>query len=641
MKYDIESLKRKMLVKYPFFGSVIADVNYQEDKSLSTAGTNGETIYYNPNYLNNLSTEEQTFVFAHEVCHIAFNHILRSEGKDVNLWNIATDGVINQFLKRDGLKIPNGRVDIAEAINYDAEQLYEKLLQEQQQKQGNNQNNQNHQNQHDNSNSNNQKNGNSQNSNNEQQGNDSQEQGSGKSQNGQDNNQTSSNSKNSEKDSQEQNIQQENPNQNSNLDNKNNQSNKNSQNENQDDHQKGSSGQNNENSQSSEDSQEQNNVQDNGQKNDQQDSQKQNNNSNQNSENGEQNNSSKEQNQEIGEQNNQSTNSQSQGGQNGQQSDGSKDSTSEQNSGDESSQPSDNHSTNNDDSLDSKEYKDVGHDTHSMWEEAVKKHKEQEKNKEKKNNKINKEIKNDKDNDDFKKKQEELENMGEKNAFKKNLEDRKKQLEELKEALSKLASQAGSFSNEDVRKVENIGISKPLIDWRYVLKEAIKYDVDWSYQNATIEDGVITPNLEEQPKPETEIVLDTSGSISEVLLKNFLRECKNILQQSRLKVGCFDTRFYGFHEIRTEQDIENMKFVGGGGTDFNVAVKAFTRRVENKIIFTDGEAAMPYMPIDAIWIVFGQIQIYPMGGRVIYITPEQLNKLYKSDFNDNVRKRTR
>ena len=561
MNYDIKSIKNKMLVKYPFFGSVIANVKYEEDKSLGTAGTNGQIIYYNPDYLNCLSKEEQTFVFAHEVCHIAFNHILRSEGKDVNLWNIATDGVINQFLKRDGLKMPEGGVDIADALNYDAEQLYEKLLQEKQQNQENQQNSQEHQNQQNNSKSNNnQKNGNSQNSNNDQQSDGSQKQNSEKSQNGQDSNQTSSNSKN------------------------------------------------NENSQSSEDSQEQSNNQDNNQINAQQ------NNSN----------------------SDKQKNDNSQNSKNDQQGDGSKGNTLEQSSGDESSQQSDNNSNNDD-----KKHKDVGHDTHSMWEETVKKHKEQEQNKEKKNNEINKKNKNSSEKDDFEKKQEELENMGEKKAFKKNLEDRKKQLEELKEAISKLASQAGSTSNEDVREIENIGISKPLIDWRYILREAIKYDVDWSYQNATIEDGVITPNLEEQPKPETEIVLDTSGSISDVLLRNFLRECKNILQQSRVKVGCFDTKFYGFHEIRTEQDIENMKFVGGGGTDFYVAINAFTRRVENKIIFTDGEAWMPNIPCDAIWIVFGQTKINPKGGKVIYITPEQLDKLYGFDFNDNVRKRVK
>jgi predicted metal-dependent peptidase len=99
--------------------------------------------------------------------------------------------------------------------------------------------------------------------------------------------------------------------------------------------------------------------------------------------------------------------------------------------------------------------------------------------------------------------------------------------------------------------------------------------------------------------------LDTSDSINNKLLRGFLRECKNILKQSRLKVGCFDTKFYGFHEIKTLSDIDNMILEGGGGTNFEVAVNAFTRRVENKIIFTDGYASMPNTSIDVIWIVFG------------------------------------
>lgn len=451
MKYDIAALKRKMLVKYPFFGSVVASVDYKENEDIATAGTDGQTIYYNPEYLAGLSIEEQTFVFAHEVCHIAFNHILRSDGRDPKLWNIATDAVINQFLKRDGLKLAANGVDIAEAINYDAEQLYEKLLQEkrqrQQQKQGNQQQSQD-------------------------------QNGSG-----------------SSKDTQE----------------------------------------------------------------------------------------------------------------------------------DRSKQ-------------------DVGHDTHSMWEPAVKRYKEQQKKSDKKESLLDKLLgkdKKEKEENELERKQEELEEMGEKAAFKKNLDDKKKQLEELKEAIAKQASQSGTSTNREVRTVNDIGTAKPLIDWRYVLKEAIKYDVDWSYKNATIEDGVVTANLEEQAMPDTEIVLDTSGSINEVLLKNFLRECKNILQHTKLKVGCFDTEFYGFHEIRTEKDIENMRFEGGGGTDFDVAVGAFSRRVENKIIFTDGEASMPKTPIDAIWIVFGGMQINPKGGKVIHITPEQLDRLYSYEIENETKGRSR
>lgn len=459
MKYDITALKRKMLVKYPFFGSVVANVDYKEDKEIPTAGTDGETIYYNPEFLERLSVEEQTFIFAHEVCHIAFNHILRSNGKDQRLWSIATDGVINQFLKSDGLKMVQGGVDMAEAIDYDAEQLYEKLLKEKQQ-------------------------------------------------NGQDD------SKQTQQGNQQQNQQQS------------------------------SSGY--------------------------------------------------------------------QGGNNHQQP------QSQEQSGGESGKNS---------QKEDKLKQDVGHDTHSMWEQTVKKHKEQQEKNNKKESLLDKLLGKDKEKTELEKKQEELESMGEKESFRKNLEDKKRKLEELKVEIAKQASQVGNTSNGDIRTVSDIGIAKPLIDWRYVLRETTKYDVDWSYRNATLENGVVTANLEEQPISETEIVLDTSGSIDEVLLRNFLRECKNILQQSRLKVGCFDTKFYGFHDIRTEKDIENMQFEGGGGTDFDVAVSAFSRRVENKIIFTDGWASMPSTPIDAIWVVFGGRAINPAGGKVIHIDERQLERL--------------
>lgn len=459
MKYDITALKRKMLVKYPFFGSVVANVDYKEDKEIPTAGTDGETIYYNPEFLERLSVEEQTFIFAHEVCHIAFNHILRSNGKDQRLWSIATAGVINQFLKSDGLKMVQGGVDMAEAIDYDAEQLYEKLLKEKQQ-------------------------------------------------NGQDD------SKQTQQGNQQQNQQQS------------------------------SSGY--------------------------------------------------------------------QGGNNHQQP------QSQEQSGGESGKNS---------QKEDKLKQDVGHDTHSMWEQTVKKHKEQQEKNNKKESLLDKLLGKDKEKTELEKKQEELESMGEKESFRKNLEDKKRKLEELKVEIAKQASQVGNTSNGDIRTVSDIGIAKPLIDWRYVLRETTKYDVDWSYRNATLENGVVTANLEEQPISETEIVLDTSGSIDEVLLRNFLRECKNILQQSRLKVGCFDTKFYGFHDIRTEKDIENMQFEGGGGTDFDVAVSAFSRRVENKIIFTDGWASMPSTPIDAIWVVFGGRAINPAGGKVIHIDERQLERL--------------
>ena len=476
---NIDSIKRKLLVKYPFFGSVVANSNFIAEPAVATAGTDGKTIYYNPNFIESITEDQQTFIFAHAICHIAFDHIFRSEGKDKDLWNIATDSVVNAFLKQDGLPIVEGGVDIPEAINYDAEEMYKKLLEEKKQQQQPN------------------------------------EQVNGQNQKG---------------------IQQQ-------------------------------------SSSSSESSQEE-------------------------------------------------------------------------------------------------KQQDVGHDTHSMWDKAIeKKHQEEQsqsntgqsydKDEDKQSllDKLSKmfdkkkeqqsqlqQLDENQNKEQEKKKNEEIKKLtelGEKEAFEQNKIERKKQLEELRKSLASRSHGHGNITNSERRNITAIGTSEPLIDWRRLLKEAVKYDVDWSYQNAGIEDGVVTAYLEEMPRPETEIVLDTSGSIDETLLRNFLRECKNILQTSKVKVGCFDTQFYGFTEIKDVSDIDNLEFYGGGGTNFDVAINAFTRRVENKIIFTDGGADMPSTPIDAIWIVFGEAKINPVGGKVIHINDEQLDRLYSYEINQGSKSKAR
>lgn len=484
-----------MYIKYPFFGSVLANVEFKETKELKTAGTDNKTIYYNPQFLSESSESKQVFVLAHEVCHIGFNHVLRSEGKDKGKWNIATDAVINALLKQDGLEMPDDGVNeeylqkkgfnVSNLANYTAEELYEELLKQQEGKK-------------------------------------QEQQQKGQQQASQQNGQSS--------EPQEQESEGQ-----------------------------SSDGQPQQNSGQSKDAQNDNDGK---------------------------------------------SSSGGQEGLEGGESEKDKEQGSSGSGGEES--------------------QDIDDDTHDLWEEAIKRQAQE------KTKADEEQSGDDKKDDKLKETQDELTEMGEKEAFKKNKETRKEQLEKLIDALSKESKGAGNTTNSETRKISDIGTSKPLLDWRLMLREALSMDVDWSYQNAEVENGVVRPNLETYPIPETEIILDTSDSINENLLKNFLRECKNILQASRVKVGCFDTEFYGFTEIKTLKDIDNFKCVGGGGTNFNVPVNAFSKRVENKLIFTDGDAPMPRTQINAIWIVFGGKEIKPNGGKVIYITAEQLRKLQYS-----------
>lgn len=109
MNADIDSIKRKLLIKYPSFGSTIANMEFQEDKTIGTAATDGKVVYYDPKFLEGLSDKQKVFLFAHEICHVKFDHIFRSEGKDKKLWNIATDAVINALLKQDKLEMIENR----------------------------------------------------------------------------------------------------------------------------------------------------------------------------------------------------------------------------------------------------------------------------------------------------------------------------------------------------------------------------------------------------------------------------------------------------------------------------------------------------------------------------------------------------
>ncbi len=146
----IYDAKRKMLAKYPRFGSeiAVANIEFRDDLPYHTAATDGKNIYVDPNYFSSLSENDRLFTIAHEIMHIKFMHMFRLKDKsgvkrNPELWNIATDAIINANLERDGFTIKEGYVNMPEALEYSAEEFYQKLLQEKEKKEQEQKNNQN------------------------------------------------------------------------------------------------------------------------------------------------------------------------------------------------------------------------------------------------------------------------------------------------------------------------------------------------------------------------------------------------------------------------------------------------------------------------------------------------------------------
>lgn len=86
--------------------NLIFKVEYEFNKSLPTAATDGYTTWYNPEFMDMLSEDSQIVVVAHEVAHAALLHAqsMRKLPKNkIDKGNIAADFLVNSLVKELGL----------------------------------------------------------------------------------------------------------------------------------------------------------------------------------------------------------------------------------------------------------------------------------------------------------------------------------------------------------------------------------------------------------------------------------------------------------------------------------------------------------------------------------------------------------
>lgn len=187
--------------------------------------------------------------------------------------------------------------------------------------------------------------------------------------------------------------------------------------------------------------------------------------------------------------------------------------------------------------------------------------------------------------------------------------------------------QAGDVQGGQEREIDEPGVAQAVAGLAKFIEPSMQLDYDW-FPADRIRDGILVEQFKAYPVPHAEILLDTSASIDENLLRTFVRGVKSLLKENTvIKVGCFDTEFYGFQELHSEKDIDRLQIIGSGGTNFETAVKAFTGEAETRIIFTDGYAEMPETRCEAVWVVYSDIPVNPPGGIVIYVNkPEELDK---------------
>ena len=280
-------------------------------------------------------------------------------------------------------------------------------------------------------------------------------------------------------------------------------------------------------------------------------------------------------------------------------------------------------------------------DDHSLWEEAFK----QQQNSQKKGQKQD-------ENSQKQEQGQEQEQTGEEHTDidfdeRGEFEDnRKEKREKFKSRREKTEKDIRSTDKGTI-ELGDIGKSKEEIDWKVLLRREVeKTETIWS-QRRSIAENNYAYRLEEndiEDEAETEVMIDVSGSVDLELVKSFLRQLKPLLEQSKLRVGCFNERFWGLVDIKNVRDIDNFNIPRGARgdsawtEDWDLAVRSFTKKREiNKIVFTDGYPCPGTMPKEdlkrenIIWLVYGNKDFKPCCGKVINITEKQLEQLHQID----------
>lgn len=127
---SIARARTQLLLGYPFFGTLAMHLRIivTDDSSIPWAATDGDNLYLNPHGMAPLPVDQWLGVMAHEVLHCAFRHPSRRENRIAEIWQYATDVVINNIIDAEGLKLPANTIHRPDYAGFSAEEVYARLL---------------------------------------------------------------------------------------------------------------------------------------------------------------------------------------------------------------------------------------------------------------------------------------------------------------------------------------------------------------------------------------------------------------------------------------------------------------------------------------------------------------------------------
>lgn len=115
-----------LVMDHAFFGSLIMRLDLYGSTALvsKTMATDGKSIVYHPEFLDEVSEPQLLGTFVHELFHCILGHHVRRGDRDPAKWNTACDYAINPMVIDAGFKLPEFALIDPRYKGLTAEQIY-------------------------------------------------------------------------------------------------------------------------------------------------------------------------------------------------------------------------------------------------------------------------------------------------------------------------------------------------------------------------------------------------------------------------------------------------------------------------------------------------------------------------------------
>lgn len=124
---DFSPLKAKLLLDYPFFGTIASGMENVVNDNIESFATREGKFEYREGYMEALSEAERIFALCNSALHEALSHTHRRGNRSPWLWNMACDYAINTLLIESGFTPPPAITYDKRFGNLSAEEIYHEL----------------------------------------------------------------------------------------------------------------------------------------------------------------------------------------------------------------------------------------------------------------------------------------------------------------------------------------------------------------------------------------------------------------------------------------------------------------------------------------------------------------------------------